>query len=181
MYIWGKGQDPGRVGSGQTFCRQSRVGSGQVSGFDGSGPRKVARGQLCYNGFITSATSAVFTSNIMPSTYCVPAQRLQLHQYSTSVQFCPKHATYRRKCKCCVTYLLTALSSIHPTSCSEMESMKGLKNIFRSTIQLNPFTKSWLKLRALVYFLTISRVFLKKRRSMLRQKMHSLKMHQNCW
>ena len=81
---------------------------------------------------------------------------------STSVQFCPKHATYRRKCKCCVTYLLTALSSIHPSSCSKMESMEGLKNIFRSTIQLNPFTKSWLKLRALVYFSTISRIFLKK-------------------
>ena len=32
------------VGSGQTFCRQSRVGSGQR--FGGSGPRKVTRGQL---------------------------------------------------------------------------------------------------------------------------------------
>ena len=31
MHIWGKGQAAGRVGSGQTFCRQSRVGSGRVN------------------------------------------------------------------------------------------------------------------------------------------------------
>ena len=36
-----------RVGSGQTFCQQSRVGSGQR--FAGSGPRKVTRGQLWSN------------------------------------------------------------------------------------------------------------------------------------
>ena len=35
-----------RVGSGQTFCRQSRVGLGEI--FAGSGPRKVTRGQLWY-------------------------------------------------------------------------------------------------------------------------------------
>ena len=38
MHIWG------RVGSGQTFCQQSRVGLSQR--FAGSGPRKVTRGQL---------------------------------------------------------------------------------------------------------------------------------------
>ena len=27
MYIWEKGRAAGRVGSGQTFCHQSRVGS----------------------------------------------------------------------------------------------------------------------------------------------------------
>ena len=37
MYIWGKGRAAGWVGSGQTFCLQSRVGSGR---------RKVTRGQL---------------------------------------------------------------------------------------------------------------------------------------
>ena len=50
MYIWGKGRVAGRLGSGQTFCRQSRVGSGRVNvspGRVGSGPRKVTRGQLC--------------------------------------------------------------------------------------------------------------------------------------
>ena len=31
MYIWGKGRAAGRVGSGQTFCRQPRVGSGRVN------------------------------------------------------------------------------------------------------------------------------------------------------
>ena len=31
MYIWGKGWAAGRVGSGQTFCQQSRVGSGRVN------------------------------------------------------------------------------------------------------------------------------------------------------
>ena len=31
MYIWGKGRAAGRVGSGQSFCRQSRVGSGRVN------------------------------------------------------------------------------------------------------------------------------------------------------
>ena len=39
----------GRVGSGQTFGRQSRVGSSRVNvlpGRVGSGPRKVTRGQL---------------------------------------------------------------------------------------------------------------------------------------
>ena len=37
-----------RVGSGQTFCRQSRVGSGRVKVAPGRvGPRKVTRGQLC--------------------------------------------------------------------------------------------------------------------------------------
>ena len=35
MYIWGKGWTVGRVESGQTFCRQSLVGSGQR--FAGSG------------------------------------------------------------------------------------------------------------------------------------------------
>ena len=35
MYIWEKGRAAGRVGSGQTFCLQSRVGSGQR--FAGSG------------------------------------------------------------------------------------------------------------------------------------------------
>ena len=40
----GSGRGSGRVGSGQTFCRQSRVGSGQR--FAGLGPRKVTRGQL---------------------------------------------------------------------------------------------------------------------------------------
>ena len=40
MHIWGEGSDRG---SGQTFCRQSRVGSGRVgSTFRrvGSGPEK---------------------------------------------------------------------------------------------------------------------------------------------
>ena len=49
MYIRGKARVAGRVGSGQTFCRQSRVGSGRVSVSPGrveSGPRKVTRGQL---------------------------------------------------------------------------------------------------------------------------------------
>ena len=48
MHIWGKGRAAGRVGSGQTFCRQSRVGLGRVNvspGRVGSGPRKVTRGQ----------------------------------------------------------------------------------------------------------------------------------------
>ena len=39
------GEGSGR-GSGQTFCRQSRVGSGRVNvspGWAGSGPRKVTR------------------------------------------------------------------------------------------------------------------------------------------
>ena len=36
MYIWGKGQAAGQVGSGQTFCRQSRVGSGVSPGGVGS-------------------------------------------------------------------------------------------------------------------------------------------------
>ena len=31
----GEGSDPGRVGSGQTFCRQSRVRSGQRSAGSG--------------------------------------------------------------------------------------------------------------------------------------------------
>ena len=31
MYIWRKGRAAGRVGSDQTFCRQSRVGSGRVN------------------------------------------------------------------------------------------------------------------------------------------------------
>ena len=44
MYIWGKGRVAGRVGSSQTFCRHSRVGSGQR--FARSGLRKVTRGQL---------------------------------------------------------------------------------------------------------------------------------------
>ena len=35
MYIWGKGRAVGWVGPGQTFCWQSRVGSGQR--FAGSG------------------------------------------------------------------------------------------------------------------------------------------------
>ena len=35
-----------RVGSGRTFCRQSRVGSGQRFAGFGSGPRKVTREQL---------------------------------------------------------------------------------------------------------------------------------------
>ena len=51
MYIWGKGRAAGRVGSSQTFCRQSRVGSGRVNvspGRVGLGPRKVTRGQLWY-------------------------------------------------------------------------------------------------------------------------------------
>ena len=45
MYLWGWGRAAGRVGSGQTFCRQSRVGSGQR--FAGSDLRKVTREQLC--------------------------------------------------------------------------------------------------------------------------------------
>ena len=50
MYIWRKVGAAGQVGSGQTFCRQSHVGSGRVNvspGRVGSGPRKVTRGQLC--------------------------------------------------------------------------------------------------------------------------------------
>ena len=35
MYTWGKGRAAGRVGSGQTFSRQSRVGS--IQRFAGSG------------------------------------------------------------------------------------------------------------------------------------------------
>ena len=31
MYTWGKGRAAGRVESGQTFCRQSRVGSSRVN------------------------------------------------------------------------------------------------------------------------------------------------------
>ena len=30
MYMWEKGRAAGRVGSGQTFCLQWRVGSGRV-------------------------------------------------------------------------------------------------------------------------------------------------------
>ena len=45
MYIWEKGRAAGWVGSGQTFCRQSRVGS--TFRRVGQGPRKVTRGQLC--------------------------------------------------------------------------------------------------------------------------------------
>ena len=79
-------------------------------------------------------------------TSCRPHNAFQRSTYdysivSSFVQFYPKHATYRRMCKCCVTYLLTALRSIHP-SCSKMESRKGPKSIFRSAIQLNPLTES---------------------------------------
>ena len=42
----GKDRAAGRVGSGQTFGQQSRVGSGQR--YAGSGPKKVTRGQLCH-------------------------------------------------------------------------------------------------------------------------------------
>ena len=43
MYIWREVRAAGRVGFGQTFGRQSRVGSGHR--FAGSGPRKVTCGQ----------------------------------------------------------------------------------------------------------------------------------------
>ena len=48
MYIWGKGRAAGRVGSGQTFCRQSRVGSGRVNVSPGRVGSKKSdpRGQL---------------------------------------------------------------------------------------------------------------------------------------
>ena len=45
----GKGRAAGRVGSGQTFCRQSRVGSGRVNVSPGRGrvgSKKSDRGQL---------------------------------------------------------------------------------------------------------------------------------------
>ena len=43
MHMWGKGRAAGRVGpSGQTFCRQSRVGSGRV----GSGQRFAGSGRV---------------------------------------------------------------------------------------------------------------------------------------
>ena len=45
----GSGSGSGRVGLGQSFCRQSPVGLGRVNvspGRVGSGPRKVTRGQL---------------------------------------------------------------------------------------------------------------------------------------
>ena len=46
MHIWGKGRAAGRVGSGQTFYRQSRVWSGPSQSFARSGPGKVTRGHL---------------------------------------------------------------------------------------------------------------------------------------
>ena len=47
-------------------------------------------------------------------TSCRPHSAFQRSTYdysiiSSFVQFCPKHATYWRMCKCCVTYLLLAL------------------------------------------------------------------------
>ena len=63
------GEGSGR-GSGQPFCRQSRVGSGQR--FAGSGPRKVTRGQLCYTYILLSDSyacciiiSVVYTGRIV--------------------------------------------------------------------------------------------------------------------
>ena len=47
----GKGRAAGRVGSGQTFGPESRVGSDQVNfspGRVGSSPRKVTHGQLWF-------------------------------------------------------------------------------------------------------------------------------------
>ena len=54
-----------RVGSGQTFCQQSWVGSGQR--FAESGPRKVTRGQLWVTrtGMATSTASETTTGTDM--------------------------------------------------------------------------------------------------------------------
>ena len=67
MHIWEKGWAAGRVGSGQTFCRQSRVGSGRVNvspGRVGSGPGKVTRGQL-WNDHEIWRTFEVFINRII--------------------------------------------------------------------------------------------------------------------
>ena len=66
----GKGRAAGRVGSGQTFCRQSRVELGRVNispGRVGSGPRKVTRGQLWTNCQIVRSRSSVPDSFIHSS------------------------------------------------------------------------------------------------------------------
>ena len=49
----GKIRASGRAGSGQTFCRQSRVGSG---------PRKVTRGQLCHEHVQETDDQCMYTT-----------------------------------------------------------------------------------------------------------------------
>ena len=58
MHIWGKGQAAGRVGSDFLSAIAGRVGPGQR--FAGSGPRKVARGQLCLTYLSTGLTPCIF-------------------------------------------------------------------------------------------------------------------------
>ena len=96
---------------------------------------------------------------------------------SSFVQFCPKHATYRRMCKCCVTYLQR--SSIHP-SCSKMESRKGLIAYIQEYHTVEPLHQILAKAPSFGLYLDhIMCIFLKKGDPCY-AKMHSLKMHQNC-
>ena len=83
-----------RFGSGQTFCRQSRVGSGRVgSKFRrvGSGPRKVTRGQLC--GATPSLNPISATASCMPGV---------LHHHMASFTNCviPQLSHLRTRLQC---------------------------------------------------------------------------------
>ena len=79
----GKGRAAGRVGSGQTFCRQSRVGS--TFRRVGSGPRKVTRGQLC--NACTKQSTRLHRSFYEFSDICCPVHLLYTSNTSKICNF----------------------------------------------------------------------------------------------
>ena len=58
------------------------------------------------------------------------------------MQFCPKHATYRRTCKCCVTYLLTYFVTELTTDITKANALRMTLRIEEIVGQLKVIQKS---------------------------------------
>ena len=119
-----------------------------------------------------------------PVTSCRPHSAFQCSAYDYSIisSFCailPKTCYILAHVQM-LCYLLTySAPSILP-SCFKLESRKGPKDIFRGTNTVEPLHQILAKAPSLGLYLDHITCIFEKRRFMLRQKMQSLKMHQNC-
>ena len=96
-------------------------------------------------------------------TSCRPQSAFQRSTYdysiiSSFVQFCPKHATYRRMCKCCVTYLLIALLHVAALRWNRGRIQRAYSGV---PYTVEPLHQILAKAPSFGLY-TISRVFLKK-------------------